>query len=154
MALIFKGRLFAMKTKNTHRPLSRSMLGIVLFLTGGTAIATTAGVPIKESIFKITSKIFIDGKLVTSPQIVAKANQKASIVLSGTDGGQGLGIESVAKDLSKDNIEISYDIQYTDGEEKMHFKPKLVVTPNQEATMRIASDSDHSYEMKVIAERQ
>jgi beta-lactamase regulating signal transducer with metallopeptidase domain len=149
-----KRRLLAMKSKNTHRPFLISVLSIALFLAGGTAIATTAGVFVKESIFKITSKIFIDGKLVSSPQIVANANQKASIVLSNKDGGQGLRIELIAKDVAKHNIRINYDIQYTNGEEKMHSKPEVVVIPNQEGIIRIASDSGHLYEMKVIAERE
>jgi Zn-dependent protease with chaperone function len=147
-----KRRLLAMKSKNTHRPLLVSVFSAALLLAGGMAIASD-GV-MNKSMFKITSKIFINGQLVSSPQIVAYENQKATITLSNKNGDQDIKLALIAKDNSKDSIKINYDFQYNNGNDKMHSKPEMILVPNQEGVIRIASDSNHSYEMKVIAERQ
>lgn len=152
--LTIKRRLLAMKSKNTHRPMLVSMLSIAMLFAGGAAIATTDGIIMEKSIFKITSKIFIDGKLVSSPQIVAHVNQKASITLSNKNENQSLMVALIAKDFAKDNIRVNYNIQYNNGNEKMQSKPEMILVPNQEGVIRISSDFGHSYEMKVIAERQ
>ena len=36
----------------------------------------------------------------------------------------------------------------------MHSQPVMILIPNQEGMIRIASNSGHLYEMKVVAERQ
>jgi hypothetical protein len=74
--------------------------------------------------------LFIDGQLVSSPVIINYANQKSSIQIS--DKGVALEIALIAKDAAKDNIRVNYDIQYTNGDEKMHSKPEMVLVPNQE----------------------
>jgi beta-lactamase regulating signal transducer with metallopeptidase domain len=147
-----KRRVLAMKSKTTRRPLLVSMLSIALLFSGGAAIATTDGILAKKNIYKITSKLFIDGQLVSSPVIINYANQKSSIQIS--DKGVALKIALIAKDAAKDNIRVNYDIQYTNGDEKMHSKPEMVLVPNQEGVIRIASDSNHIFEMKVVVERK
>ncbi len=156
-----KRRLLAMKSKTMKRSLLISVLSTFLVLSGATAIAMTSGIADKnKNTFKITSKIFIDGKLVSSPVIVALENQKALIVITNTNdvGAQGLRMELVARNVSKygrnDAIGINYDIQYSNGAEKMHSKPQVIVTPHQEGRINISSDSNHSYEMYVLAERE
>jgi hypothetical protein len=94
-----------------------------------------------------------NGKLISSPVIIAYANQKALIVMTNTnkDGAQGLRMELVARDISKfgrnDDIGINYDIESKNGKEKMHARPQVIVAPNQESRISLASDSGHSYEM-------
>lgn len=156
-----KRRLLAMKSKTIKRSFLISALSTVLVLSCATAIAMTGGITNKnKNTFKITSKIFIDGKLVSSPVILALENQKALIVITNTNdaGAQGLRMELVARNVSKhgmnDPIGINYDIQYSNGAEKMHSKPQVVVTPHQEGRVNISSDSNHSYEMDVLAERE
>ena len=36
----------------------------------------------------------------------------------------------------------------------MHSKPEFVLAPNQEVSIRISSDSNHLYEMQVVAKRR
>lgn len=150
--LTLKRRVFAMKSKTTSRPFLVSMLSIALLFSGGAAIATTDGILAKKNMYKITSKLFIDGQLVSSPVIVNYENQKSSIHIS--DKGVALKIALIAKNVAKDNIKVNYDIQYTNGDEKMHSKPEMILVPNQESIIRIASDSNHIFEMKVVVERQ
>ena len=50
-------------------------------------------------------------------------------------------------------INMSYDVQYQDGKEKIHFKPRMIVLPNHEGTVSASSQSGHVYELRVIAGR-
>jgi hypothetical protein len=155
-----KRRLLAMKSKTAKRPLLISILSAALLLAGSTVIAATSGIAEKHSVFKITSKLSIDGELVSSPVISAYANQKALIVITNTnkDQSQGLRMELVARDIAtrggNDAIRINYDINFKNGKVNTHFKPEIVVIPNQEGSISISSDSGHSYEMSVVAERE
>jgi hypothetical protein len=155
-----KRRILAMKSKSIKRPLLISILSVTLLLVGGAAIATTSGITDKKSVFDIKSKIFMDGKLVSSPRIIANANQRALIVITNTNNAeyQGLRMELVARDTTKfgrnDAIGISYDIEIKNGKEKIHSKPHVIVAPNQEGRISISSVPGHSYEMYVFAERK
>jgi hypothetical protein len=147
-----KRRFLAMKSKKIKRPLLTSLSCAILLLTGSATIAMSTGM-IDKNFFKITTKIIIDGKLISSPQILAKENQEASIVLA--NNTQGLKMKLVANNNAKNNaIEINYDIEYKNDKDEMRANPHMIIMPNQEGTIRIASDSGHSYEMKVIAEKQ
>lgn len=154
-----KRRLLAMKSKTIKRPFLILILSAVLLMAGSIATAMTSGFTEKETIFKITSKIMIDGKLISSPHIIAYANQKALIVITNSNnaGAQGLRMELVARNIAKlshNDIEINYDIEYKNGAEKMHAKPKIVIAPHQETKIAIPSNSNHLYEMSVLAERE
>ncbi len=149
-----------MKSKIIKRPLLMSVLSAVLLLTASAAIAMASGITDKTTVFKIRSKLLIDGKLVASPYILANANQKALIVLTNTNKtkSQGLRIELIAQDIKNaardDAIEINYDIQYKNGNNKIYSKPKIIVMPNREGKISIASSKHHSYELIVLAERE
>lgn len=160
-----KRRFLAMKSKSIKRPFLMSMCCSALLLSGSTAIAVTSGMLDKKTDFDILSKIYMDGELVSSPRIIAHANQKASIFISDrmttkdkqiSMSGNSLRLELIARDApmsGKNDIKINYDIQCQNGKEKMHSKPEIIVTPNQEGVIRI-SDAGHSYEMHVLAKRQ
>lgn len=155
-----------MKSNKINRPFLTSICCATLLLIGSATIAMTSGVSVKESAYKITSKIFVDGELVASPTIIAQANQKAAILLSDkmtnendhiSMSGHALKLEIIARDIlmsgKHSEIKINYDIDYQNGMEKMHTKPQIIVTPNQESKIHI-SESGHILEMRVIATRQ
>lgn len=154
-----KRRFLAMKEKKRSAKFLVSTLSVGLFLISSTTIGIASGITENNNVFKITSKLIIDGKLVSSPVILSKTNQKALIVLTNTNnaGSQGLRMELIARNapkfVSNDAIEINYDIQYKDGQEKLHSKPQVVVAPNQENKINLSSDSSHSYELRVTADR-
>ena len=162
--LVEKFMLFkkvSVKSKTIKRLFLISILSTVFVLFGATAIAMTSDIADKsKNIFKITSKIFIDGKLVSSPVITALENQKASIVITNTNdaGAQNLRVGLVARNVAEygrnDAIGINYDIQYSNGKEKIYLKPQIIVAPHQEGRINIPSDLNHSYEMYVLAEKE
>ena len=115
----------------------------------GVAFASNDGISAKKNSYKITSNIWIDGKWISSPVIMAYPGQKAAVRLSNKEG-QTLKVALIAENTSKKAINIKYDVQYADGNKKMHYQPIMVLTLNQEGVIRIVSDSHHFYEMKVI----
>lgn len=155
-----------MKSNKIKRPLLTSICCATLLLMGSTTIAMASGVGTRDAVYNITSKIYVDGELVSSPTVIAHANQKASILIS--DGmtnknnqismsGHALKLELIANDIAMPDkqgaIGINYDIHYQNGTQKMYSIPQIIVTPNQEGTINI-SESGHNYEMHVIAKRQ
>ena len=161
-----KRRLIAMKAKKMKRPLLVSICSVFILLTGSATIAMTSGMTEKETVFKLTSKFYDNGTLVSSPQIVTLADHKATIQIADnistkdnhlSMSGNSLKLELIPRDVlsrSNDAIGVNYDIQYQNGKEKLHSKNQIVVKPKQESTIRFSSTSGHAYEFRIVAERQ
>lgn len=161
-----KRRLIAMKSISTKRPFLISAFIAAIIMAGTAAVAMTSGIAEKKTVFDIYSKIYVDGKLVSSPHIKALADQKARIEMGETMtrkgnqlimSGQNMIIEIIARNTAKsgtkDSIDMNYDVRYQDGDEKIHFKPRMIVVPKQEGRVNFSSKSGHVYELRVIAER-
>ncbi len=134
------------------------IINIVLLLIGSKVFAITNATTEKNNVFKITSKFIMDGKLVSSPIIIAKANQKALIVLTNNNiESQALKMGLIVKNATQfkknDAVKINYDIQFQDGKEKIYSKPQVIVNLNKEKKINIPSNSNHSYAIEVLAER-
>ncbi|MDX1900380.1 MAG: hypothetical protein SFW66_00070 [Gammaproteobacteria bacterium] len=122
--------------------------------------------PVEKTTFDITSKIYVDGALISSPRITAHPNQKASIFISDrmttkknqiSMSGHSLKLALVARNNTtagkNDSIRVSYDIRYQNGKIKMHCKPTIILRPNQGGLIGF-SENGHAYEMHVLAQRQ
>ena len=89
-----------MKSKKIKRPFLTSLCCAMLLSTGSATIAMTSGV-LEKNYFKITTKIIVDGKLVSTPQILAKENQEASIIIN--NNAQKFKMKLLAKNEAKNN---------------------------------------------------
>lgn len=160
-----KRRFIAMKTKRQKKPILTSVLSAMLLLTGTVAIAMSSSINQGKSDFNILSTIYVDGKLVSTPRIVAHANQKASLLMADnittkdnqtSMSGHSLKLELMARDITgsgkNDAININYDIQYQNDKEKMHSKQQLILNPDQEDAITI-SEAGHVYVIHVLASR-
>lgn len=161
-----KRRLIAMKSKRIKRPFLISIFSAAIITAGSAAIAMASGISDKNTVFEVSTKVYIDGKLTSSPHLKVQADQKAVIVMGDQTSvknnqfsatGHVLRIETIASNMtrsgSQDPINMRFDVQYQDGKENIHFKPHLIVAPHQEGTVSFSSDSGHLYELRVIAER-
>lgn len=161
-----KRRIIAMKSTRIKRPLLISIFSAAIITAGSGAIAMASGITDKNTVFEIFTKIYIDGRLASSPHIKALANHKAVIVMGDktmvkdnqfSAAGHVLRIETIASNVSEsgsqDPINLRYDVQYQDGNEKIHFKPRMVLLPHQEGAVSFSSESGHVYELRVVAER-
>lgn len=155
-----KRRLIAMKMKTKNVVVLASILSSVLLLTSLSAVVMASGFTLKKNYFKISSKIIVDGKVVSNPVILAKENQPALIVITNTNhnGAQGLRMKLVAANATRFGlnkaVEINYDIEYKNGSNEMRANPHIIVEPNQEEKIKLSSNAEHVYEMQVIAERE
>ena len=124
--------------------------GAFLLLTSSIAFAT-------PSEFNITSKVFIDGKLISSPHLIVRVNQPATVVILNDSGTEKLKLDVIANDAVapgiQDAIKMNFDIHYVNGDNKFHSKPVFVVAPRQEGNIYL-SQSGHSFEMYVQAVRE
>lgn len=159
-----KRRFLAMKSKTIKRPFLTLACCATLLLMGGSTIAMTSGLMEKKTTFDIQSKLYIDGELVSSPRVIAHANQKAVMVISDQvsvkDRQQSLSSHFLKLALTasnnsdkKDNIKINYDIQYQNGLEKMHAKSSIHLVENKESVIKIPN-SERQYEMHMLAKIQ
>ena len=154
---MLKRRFLAMKTKTVTRSFLITIISIFFLLTSGAVIAMTSGITEKNGIYEITSKVAIDGKLISSPRIIARANQFASIFISDKNGTNSLRVEVITKNASiwaaNDDILMNFDVQYKNGREQVHSKPEFVLAPDQEGIIKMTSNSGHLFEMRVVAKR-
>ena len=148
-----KRRILHMKSKKIKRPLLVWIFGIMLIFMNSITLATSTGITEKKTVFDVQSKIFIDNKLISSPRIVAKANQVSAISISNNAATSVLKMKLIATDHNKNTIAIKFDVQYKNGNEKFHSTPELILSPNQEKTIKLSFNSDHLFEMHVLAKR-
>lgn len=148
-------RLVAMKAKKIARPLLTTTLATVLLLGGSVVTALAGSVIDKKCTYDVTTKIYVDGVLVSSPRIVALEKQKAAIFIENKGGSTSLKMEFTAKDTGDGNnsIAMKFDVKYKDGTEKLHSKPELVLVPGQEGNVSLSSGSGHLYQMGVMIKR-
>lgn len=133
------------------------LLNMTLLFGFTATIVLATGTIEKKSVFNVQSKLYVDGRLVSSPRIVTRANQKASIDFSEQKNKEFLKMELIARDEPKtdhtNSIKINFDIVYKLGNENMHSKPRLVVLPGQMAIVKFKTESGHIFELQVIAAR-
>lgn len=156
-----------MKSKKSYHLLLIPLCSAALLLVASTTMAMSNKISETKTTYNITSKFYVDGKLISSPQIIALPNQKAMIVMSDNMttkdnkinvSGNSLKLELVARNValsqSRDAIRVNYDIQYVNGKENMHSKPQIIVMPKQEGEISFSSKSGHEYKLSVLAVRQ
>jgi|SRR5579872_1348054 len=142
-----------MKTNKMKRPFLIWIFGVMMLLTHSITFATSNAIQEKNPVFDISSKIFIDGKLVSSPRISATANQPAGISISDQSGMNTFKMKLIAKEMSENAITIKFDVQYKNGNERVETKPEFVLFPNKEGVIKLAN-AGHVFEMYVIAKKQ
>lgn len=127
------------------------LAGSALLLTASTAIAAATS----NDTFKISSKIFLDGKLVSSPKMVATANKHATLTTTSQDGKDKFKIDVIAKNISlpdkREFVQMNFDIQIQEGDKTIHTRPVFLLIPGKEGMLQLSSDSRREIAMKVVA---
>jgi len=131
----------------------KSILTVSLSILCATNMVTAsayATTPLQAQSFTISSQIYIDGKLVSSPKIIAHPDQKALVTIFNKANQDKLTMALIASNTDNQAINLSYDIQYHLGNSTIHVAPKLIVLAKQYAAIRLTS-AGHLFEMKVHA---
>lgn len=141
---------FIMESKKIMRLFLLGIFGAAIVLTNSIILASTSRASTKTPVYDISSKIIIDGKLISSPRIIAKANQPAAMSVTDKSGTGNLIVRLIATEKSKKAINIKFDVQYKNGSELVETKPEFILRPNQKGSILLSS-SGHAYQMSVVA---
>lgn len=119
-----------------------------------TAIANTQ--MNKTETLEIRTQILREGKLLASPSILVRSGQAAKITNHHED--ESLSMKLIAtnvpgKQTKQEDIRLAYDIKYVHGNDVMWYRPKLIVHPQQTATIKFLY-ADRPYELRVLAKRK
>jgi hypothetical protein len=152
-------RILAMKSRKIQRPVLTSLVSLFLFLAGTTAIAASSGIGVKKNLFDMQATVFMDGRKISSPHIITRAGEAASITQTSDEGRDYLKIEMLANDVTTpevpDAIGLSYDFtyKYAAGGIDAHEKFQVLLKPKKEGMISFVGKDGHNYEMRIIIER-
>jgi hypothetical protein len=109
--------------------------------------------------YRIETRLFVDGKLISSPQIVTRENEAAEISETNENPRNQVKIKVVASDVSdervKDEVLMKFDVEYASDHRWVKSAPQVLAKPGSEATIRVADrQGDRDVQMKVIVTRQ
>lgn len=138
------------------RSFSIFMFNCLAFVMSSIALAVTSEVVNKDKTFNIISKFLVDGKLISSPSLVVHTDHPSSMNIS-NNYFQNLHMTVIAKDIQiptiQESVQVSFDIQYRNGNNNVHLKPQFILMLNQEGRMKL-SNSGHLYEIMVVAKNK
>jgi len=142
-------RILSMNSKKMKHLFFIAISGISMLLINSDTFAVSKIIPEKNAVFDISSKIFLDGKLLSAPEIIARSSQSAAIFVSDKSGMSSLKIQLIARERSENAITIKFDIQYKNGNTHIETKPELVLAPEHEGVITL-SNAQHPYEIRVL----
>jgi hypothetical protein len=107
--------------------------------------------------YKLEANVFIDGKLVSSPQIVMKGPQEAEIRQIAKNPNSNLILRVVASDQSNDKIpdgiRLQMVVKYRTESGTVTSTPDIIATPGQEFTIA-PGDANSNMQIKLVATRE
>lgn len=156
-----KQRIKEMKSRKIERPLLKllfmmtavcSSLGIMAFASGTTKE--------NDTLYKIDTKIYINGVEKARPRIILKEGKEGRIEMI-HENGEELHVKVLAykpeeKKFGVNKIGIDFDSSYKNGDkDKFDNKARLVVSPNRMSTFEVISDTgDHTYKVELTADKR
>lgn len=150
-----KRRIVAMKTTRTSLNLIGGLCMILALLGSATAIAASAGASRFSGQYMIKAQIFVDGQLVSTPQIVSLKNEEALIEMKSRHPETELKLKVVATDFKDrpEAIELKMSVEYKNADRQVSANPHIAVLPGEQGSVTIAQDPQGTFEMKLEAQR-
>src|SRR5258707_908767 len=94
------------------------------------AVLTSTAVFAVPKHYRINSQLFIDGKLVSSPQVIANAGEPAEIMQVSENPHKEVKMKVVATSLSNENIRdgilLKFDVEYISGSRTVKSSPQIL----------------------------
>lgn len=95
--------------------------------------------------YQIDSKIFVDGKLVSSPRVITNANEVAEISQVSENSKNELRMRVVASDMTnehvKDGILMKFDVSYTINGRTIKSSPQILAKTGQPASIEVGDET-------------
>ncbi len=109
--------------------------------------------------YKIATKFFVDGKLVSAGQMITLPGKAAELSEQSDDAENTLKIKVVARDSSnkttKDGILMKFEVEYQKGPRTIKSSPEILTQSGSEASVSVGGkEIKEDFQLKVIAIRQ
>ena len=110
--------------------------------------------------YEISSKLFINGKLVSQPVMLAEAGQAAEISQTTENSLDQVKLKVVANDVvngkqSDQSVQMKFDISYLSESQKVEAKPQIVALLGEEASISSYDESNNTgYRLLVKVKRK
>lgn len=123
-----------------------------LFLITSTSLAV-------QHKYRIQSQILIDGKVVSTPNIITMENEKANIQQVIENPDQEIKLEVIASELNNDKIKnrilMNFDVHYVSGNKNIKSNPQVIAKSGSEAIVTIGGkENSPELQMKILAIRE
>lgn len=147
-----KRRIVAMKKTTTNRPMLTLLSCFMLTLLSGFTVLGMAGSLSANDDITISSEIFFDGQLISSPVICAKVNQEARLEIGDKEKKSIFTVSVVPFLLPEEQIKLSFNIE-NKGLFDFRAQPTIVLLPDQKGAASIKLDSGKILELRAVANR-
>lgn len=108
--------------------------------------------------YKISAKIFVAGKLISTPQMLINEGEPAEMEIGDAQAHDRIKLKILATDVAdekvKDEILMKMNVEYTSPSHQIITAPQILAKPGAEATIRIGARRDIDAQMKVVASRE
>jgi len=109
--------------------------------------------------YKINAKIFVDGKLVSTPQLIVNEGEPAEMEINDSTTHNKMKIKVVATDVAdekvKNEILMKMQVEYNSPSHQFMAAPQILAKAGSEATIRLGNGKGHTdAQMKVVASRE
>ena len=144
-----KRRIIAMKKLTNYRPILTSIACFTLILLSGLSVAAIAGPLSLDDDITISSEVFFDGQLISSPVLKTKLNREARIEIGDKDRKKIFIMSVIPSVFSKGQLKLIFNV-----EAKGLFKaqPYIVLNPNQKGVISIKTDSGKILELRTVVD--
>ena len=138
-----------MKKLTTYRPLLTSLACFTLLLLSGLSVAAIAGPLSLNDDITISSEVFFDGQLISSPVLKTKLNREARIEIGDKDRKRVFIISVMASVFSKGQLELIFNVEAVG---LFKAQPYIVLNPNQKGVISIKTDSGKILELRTVVD--
>lgn len=94
--------------------------------------------------YQIESKIFVDGKLISSPRVISNSNEPAEITQNSENPKSQLRMKVVASDLTNENVKngilMKFDVSYFANGRTIKSSPQILAKAGELSSIEVGSD--------------
>lgn len=148
-----KRRIVAMKKTTVRRPMFTALsCSALILLSALTVFGMTSNLSLSEDI-TISSEVFYDGNLISSPVIIAKMDQEARLEIGDKDRKEVFTMALVPSAFPDEQIKLSFNVE-NKGAVNFKAQPYIVLRPDQKGAISVEMDSGKVLELRTIVNLQ
>jgi beta-lactamase regulating signal transducer with metallopeptidase domain len=146
-----KRRIIAMKRKTKYRPVLTSSLCILLMAISGISTGSIANPSKSVENIIVSSKIYLDGVIVSSPTIKTSANRKGQIIVENEDKQEGLNLSVAPASNAHGQFNIPIEIELTESGKKFAATTEILLNPDQSGEVKFQTSWGKELKIQISA---